>query len=805
MAETDSPTFGTLLRSHRRDAGYTQEALAERAGLSVRGIQDLERGVTHPLKDTIRRLATALSLSAPELRVFTETGERVPRRPHGASAARTRAPHNLPTPMTSFVGHEDEIAEVVRLLNTSRLLMLIGSGGCGKTRVALQVAWMIVNNGISGARGAANSPGEGGDTPFKDGVWHVDIAPLADPALVPQTLASVLSIRESQDRTLTMEMLTALHQKHMLLVLDNCEHLVDACALLIATLLPCCPHVHVLGTSWQVLGVTGERVWRVRPLSVPPEPPTTLRRAAPLNSDDALLLSSYEAVRLFLDRATAIQPTFAFTPGQMHAVAHVCRRLDGIPLAIELAAARVDMLRVEQIAARLDDRFRLLTRGGRSAGTRHRTLRATLDWSFDLLGPRERAVFCRLAVFAGGWTLEAATAICADSEITGDEIEDVNSNLVDASLVVVEQQDGSTRYGLLETMRQYGWARLLADGGARAVGARHAVYYLALAEDIESQLLMPGEATGFAQLVRDQDNLRTALHWYAMAGAVDEVLRLASALQYYWVNRGFATEGQRWLDHGIGLRDTVSPRTRGRALRAAGFVSYARGEYSQADALLQSGLIMARQQDDRREEAWALAQLGRLARDQGLYSEALASFEEALTLSRSVGDQSLAVYLLLQLGIMAREQNDLARAQMLLKDVLVNGRDADNLIVAAALVNLAIVAQDRRDAASANVYLREGLGITYRMGNAYTLAFGLETAAGLAALACQPQRALHLASAAAALRDRIGMPTPPMWRLRIESMLERTRGALDAATAAAAWDEGQMLTLERAVAEAMDE
>jgi predicted ATPase/class 3 adenylate cyclase len=377
-------------------------------------------------------------------------------------------PNNLPIQLTSFIGREREIREVQELLKQTRLLTLTGSGGCGKTRLALQVAADLLED-------------------YPDGVWFIDLSVLTDPLLVPSTVAATLGIHEESGQPTLTTLAEALKSRMLLLILDNCEHVVGACAHLAETLLRTCTAIRILATSREALGIAGEATWRVPSLSLP--------QSHELNQADSLArITQYEAVRLFIERAEAASSDFRVTSHNIGAIVQICQRLDGIPLAIELAAARVTVLSVEQIAARLDDRFRLLTGGSRTALPRQQTLRAMMDWSYELLNDRERMLFRRLSVFAGGFTLEAVEAVCADEQIPPEEILDLVTNLVSKSLVVFEERDGEARYRLLETVH---------------------------------------------------DNLRAALEWSSSDAEVG--LRLAGALWFFWYLRGYVSEGREWL------------------------------------------------------------------------------------------------------------------------------------------------------------------------------------------------------------------------------------------------------------------
>lgn len=429
--------------------------------------------------------------------------------------------HNLPSQLTSFIGRETEMGEARALLGQSRLLTLTGMGGAGKSRLALQVAADVVDD-------------------YPDGVWLIELAPLSDPNLVPQAIASALGLREESDKRLAETLTDTLRPKSLLLILDNCEHLVDACARLADTLLRACPGLRLLATSREALDIGGETLFPLASLSLPSGP------ALP----PADMLRQYESVRLFVDRATAAQPAFRFSAGNAPAVAQVCSRLDGIPLALELAAARVKVLSPEQIVSRLDDRFRLLSGGSRTALPRQQTLRALIDWSYDLLSPAEQALLRRLSVFAGGWTLEAAESVCAGEAVEDWEVLDLLSHLVAKSLVAVEPpEDGQVRYRLLENLRQYAGERLAETADAVRLPPRHRDWFLNFAEEAELHLSGPEHAHWLDRLEREHDNFRKALQFCQTQPAEAEAfLRLAGALNRFWSVRSYLSEGRGWLE-----------------------------------------------------------------------------------------------------------------------------------------------------------------------------------------------------------------------------------------------------------------
>ncbi|MBI1743232.1 tetratricopeptide repeat protein [Candidatus Acetothermia bacterium] len=523
--------------------------------------------------------------------------------PAPAGAAR----HNLPSALTSFIGREREIQEVMRLLGITRLLTLTGSGGCGKTRLALQVATDLVKE-------------------YAHGVWLVELASVSDPALVPQALALAVGVPEETGRPLLATLSDYLQLKQLLLVLDNCEHLVGACAQLAETLLKHCSNLRVLATSREGLGIAGELIYAVPSLEVPD----------PQRLPALKILQQCESVSLFLERALFIHPQFALTQENARAVAKVCHQLDGIPLAIELAAARVKVMTAEQIAARLDDRFRLLTGGSRTALPRQQTLLATMDWSFQLLSEVERVLFRRASVFVGGWTLEAAEGICAGEGVEPPQILDLLTQLVEKSLVMVEEEGGEARYTLLQTIRQYSLGKLLEAGEADVLRNRHRDWFLSLAEKAEPQLRGTDQQRWLNLLEKEHENLRAALGWSKSTESYDQGIKLAGALWFYWDIRGYFREGRSWLDEMLQRRSNASSSVLAKALYGAGVLAYRQGDYNQATVLLEQGLILFRELGDKKGIANSLNILGAIARSQRDDSKARALLVESLALKREL-------------------------------------------------------------------------------------------------------------------------------------------------------------------------
>jgi predicted ATPase/DNA-binding SARP family transcriptional activator/DNA-binding CsgD family transcriptional regulator len=684
--------------------------------------------------------------------------------------------NNLPHALTSFVGREREAAEVKRLLATSRLLTLTGTGGSGKTRLALEVARDLV--------GA-----------YQDGAWLIEIAPLSEGELVPQAVTGALGVRDQPGRPLTETLVDALREKQALLVMDNCEHLVEACAGLAETLLGRCPYLRILTTSREVLGAAGEVSWQVPSLSGPDS------RYTPTVEE----LEGYESVRLFVERARYRDPSFVLTLQNAQAVAEICERLEGIPLAIELAAARVE-LGVERIASRLDDSLKLLTAGRRTATLRQRTLRGTLDWSYDLLDEPERKLFGWLSVFAGGWTLEAAEAVGAGGGIDEGDVLDLLSRLVDKSLMVAGASgDGGVRYRLLEPVRQYARERLEESSEAEAVRRRHAECHLRLAEEAEPKLRGAEYGVWLERLEREHDNLRAALGWALGRGEAELGLRLGGALGEFWQMRGYLNEARRWLE--AVLANGYAPTlTRARVLVRTGDVAWEQVDYERAVALSEEALALSRELGDRVGVASALYNLGTVALFGNELERASPLLEEAAILQRELRDKPSLVLTLQSLGLVAVAQHDYEGAQALYEEILPLSRQTGyNLGIMVSLGLGALAALGRGDHGRTRERLKEGLELARRMGHRHAAAFHLHLAAILAGVQADPARSVRLWGAAEALYEAIGTTLSPMQLHVYGPYIEAARAQLDEATWQAAWAQGRAMTPEEALEHALGE
>lgn len=683
-------------------------------------------------------------------------------------------PNNLSASLTSFVGREREISEVRRLLSGTRLLTLTGAGGCGKSRLAYEVARTQLED-------------------FRDGVWLVELAGLSEAALVPHAAASALGVTERVTQAVTDVIARALRDKLLLLVLDNCEHVLSACTDLSAALLRECSRLRILATSREPVGVPGETVWRVPSLAVPD----------PLHLPSADDLIRFEAVRLFVERAAAVRPGFGVMDDNARALAQICHRLDGIPLAIELAAARVRALSAEQIAARLDDRFSLLTSGSRTALPRHRTLRAAMDWSYDLLTERERALLGRLSVFAGGWTLEAAEAVCADDGIQPAEILDLLASLVDKSLVLADIQSGAARYALLETVRQYAGERLDDTDSAEPIRRRHRDWCLTTAEQGSVELDGAQHTAWLDRSDAEYDNMRAALEWSrGRAAEVERGLQLAVHLQRYWELRAYYAEARAWLESMIAAGESATPRVRARALNTAGILAYRQGDYARTTTLCSTALSLAKQHDDAYAAAQSLHFLAHVRQSAGDYDEATRMMQRSVALYEEVHHRGGLANSIDCLGEIARSRGEYDHAEVLTRRAMaLYDEIGDHRGHAHLLHNLGHIRLHQGRITEARDLLRESLLSAKNLRSPRDVIMAV---AGLAAVSrdAQAGRSARLTGAVSSLLDAAGLYLEPAERAEFEETTASLRARLGDHAFTAARDAGRAMTADEAVAEA---
>jgi predicted ATPase/transcriptional regulator with XRE-family HTH domain len=780
MAPTSAATFGILLRQLRLAAGLTQEALAERASLSARGVQDLERGLRlAPRAETVRLLADALGVSG-ETRATLITAAHPELSAPPAPVAvplRLAAP---PLPMTPLVDREREVATICARLRhpETRLVTLTGPGGVGKTRLALAVA--------------AAMAGDVGD-----GVAWVDLAPLRDPTLVPAEVADALGVRERGEQPLAEVLRGAVAGRQLLLVLDSCEHVLPAMPL-IGELLAASPDLTVLATSRARLRLRGEQELPVGPLAVPA---TEVSTSA---------LEEVAAVRLFVERAQAVAPAFVLTEATATPVSEICRRVEGLPLALELAAVRVKFLSPAALLTRLERRLPLLSGGPRDAPDRQRTMRDTIAWSHDLLTPEEQTLFRRLAVFAGGIPLEAAEVVGARSApLSPPSVLEGLATLLDQSLLrqyePAAPSTGEARFAMLETVREYAMERLEASGEAEMIRQAHAAFYLALLEAAEGHLHGPDGPATLDRLETEHDNLRAALTWAIEEGKVEIALKLAHACWRFWWMHSHLDQGRLWLERALALPDpgAAVAALRPRVLVDAGYFARIQGAYEEAAAMGEEALAAGRAADDRNTMASALFLLGMTAFDRGELERARVHHEVGLTLEREVGNQHGVAIELTRLGDIAVAQGNLEEAETSGEEALVIWRERGDAWGAAwGLLLLGRVARARGDDARAIGLFRESLASNARLGDKEII---VRAVAELAAVACNRGQfllAARLYGGVAALRETLGAPLAPAGWAGYEQDLAATRSELAEEVFQAAWDAGRALPLERIIAEA---
>jgi predicted ATPase/class 3 adenylate cyclase len=595
-------------------------------------------------------------------------------------------PNNLPVQLTSFIGRENEIAEVKQELESHRLVTLTGSGGTGKTRLSLQVAAELLDR-------------------FDHGVWFVELAPLTDPQLIPQTILSVIGISEQQGKTPLELLQEYLREKKTLIVLDNCEHLIEASAKVVNALLNAAPNLKIMASSREALGVKGEASYPVPSLSLP-----DIKHLPRIEQ-----LSQYEAVHLFIDRALLVAPHFVVDKDNASHIAQISHRLDGIPLAIELAAARVKMLSVEQISKRLDDRFRLLTGGARTALPRQQTLRALIDWSYDILTKNERLLLRRLSVFAGGCTLDATEEVCSRDGIEAYDVLDFLTQLVNKSLVAVMEgsQSGETRYRMLETIRQYAREKLLEVGGGEGVRDKHLAYFVKLVEQAEPELYHSNQVFWLNKLEDEIDNFRMAVEW-AIATDVEAGLRIAAIPWRFWLGRTYLQEVDKWLKQLLEQYKATNA-LHAQALAIHSLCKFRQGDFSETIKLAKQSLEMARTLSDKQTEALSLAFLGVFMVAQGTVGDGTPLLEQALAIYRSLGDKVGQADTAERLAI---NNNDMERAIAYTKESLALARELGDLSgMVFRLCWLSRLMFWTGDFISPIVWLEEALSIARQLGN----------------------------------------------------------------------------------------
>jgi predicted ATPase/class 3 adenylate cyclase len=735
--------------------------------------------------------------------------------------------HNLPHSLTSFIGRERELSQIKEKLATARLLTLIGPGGTGKTRLSLQMGGEALPD-------------------FKDGVWLVELAPVSDPNLIPQTIAAVLGLRESPGRLLMDLVIDYLRAKQLLLILDNCEHLIDACARLADQFLRNCPDLKIMASSREALGIDGEAVYRVPSLSLPKQDEAT-REA----------VMGCESAQLFMDRASAANPNFQFTDENASSVAQICLRLDGIPLALELAAARVRVLSAEQIANRLDDRFRLLTGGSRTALPRQQTLQALIDWSYDLLTDSEKALFRRLAVFVGGWTLEAAEAVCAGDEIEAYEVLDLLTEIVDKSLVQVDESGETIRYQRLETISQYAREKLLVTDEANRVRNRHLDYYIEFASVMEKDYINPYQYDIIDKMRLEYDNIRSALSW-GVENHIEKAARLLSLSTTFWpwVMTGNTSEVQEWCSTVLSRLDFVIEETAGQAddllklnarvLNRSSQALMNMGKHQASRAAAEKSIQLARESNDLFTLVEALGSLGHCALYAGDPEAAFDAANEGIQIGerldakgeliwaldamnhihhlkgeddevhkyigrigeilKKAGISIDPVYMggfLIEQAVKRGDMDDAERHMESMMEIMLERRD--NYLLATMQSMFAHALRGYGDLDKAIFYYRRTIRLWQERGHRAAVAHQLECFGLIAMAQEQPARAVKLFSAAEALREVSNSVRTPDEQKEFEDAKSKLQSEMDDNEFNKVWKDGRSMSMEQAIEFALEE
>ena len=772
-------SFGEWLRQRRRMLDLTQQELADQVGCARITLRRIESRALKPSKELAQILLEKLGIPEIERPRWVHYARGLADFPsRSVDSSPSKPLTNLPASLTSFIGREKEQAEVLKRIHKHRLVTLVGSGGVGKTRLSLKIGEQVLAE-------------------HADGVWLVELAPILDPLLVPLTTAMAIGLHVEPQRPV-IELLSAdLHNKKMLIILDNCEHVLDACAQLADTLSKRCSQLRFLATSREPLEVLGEAIYRVPSLGLP--------------HIEQLLekCREYESVCLFEERAQLMQMDFSLTMENASHVAKICNHLDGIPLAIELAAARIDTFSIEQIATSLQKNMNLLTSGNRTALPRHQTLRAVIDWSYDLLSPVERTLFHRLSVFVNGWTLEAAESICSDARIKPEAVFDLLASLVKKSLVNIEEPHGITKYRMLETIRQYATEKLAEAGDSMAMHHRHLNYFLELGES----LTFPSgeERVWLNQVESERENFRAALTWSLEPGGaetnesinVEKGLRLAIALAPLWEGLGYLREGMDWLARLFMVTHSAPSDHRARGFYLAGFIARELGEFEHARGFAIQSLMLGYELERSTVIASALKLLGIIALSQGQHGEAFTRLEEGVKIFRELREERGLAKTLIWLAEVHLLQGDLERAIVGFEEskVLFH-RIGEPGGVAQSLAGLGEVARLEGNLAQATSLLKESLSLTQVKVD---IPYQLVTMARIALAQQLHKRVARLCGAAEAGRETYHIPLLPIDQSNFNSLVNAARAELGEAAFVAAWEEGKKMTLDEAVAYAMDE
>jgi predicted ATPase/transcriptional regulator with XRE-family HTH domain len=802
-------SFGAWLKQRRKTLDLTREQLADRIGCSLATIAKIEAGERRPSVQLAELLADCLRLPPDQHQAFVELARRgrhtagvVPSLLTGPAGHETvvrsvhAAPANLPAPITSFVGRQSETEALCRLLPTVRLLTLTGAPGIGKTSLALHVARLMHEQ-------------------FRDGVFFVPLSPVTGPALVAPAIAGAIGVKDTVSGVSLESLAEHLGSSAVLLLLDNFEHVLDA-GPMVARLLAACPGLKVLVTSREALHLYGEQQFPVPPLRLPDPAELPCLRASQYGCSDLSspngvsqecveTLLAYPALALFVERARAVQPDFRLREDNAAAVAQTCARLDGLPLAIELAATRVKLLSPAEMLERLDSRLTLLRGGAWDLPARQQTLLGAIEWSFELLNSRDQAAFTRLAVFSGGCTLAAAEAVCNAAGDLGASVLESLQSLLDKNLLQpAVGPRGESRVAMLETVREFALMKL---GEARAVDATrklHMEYYLALAEAAEPEMRGLEGAAWLNRLESDRDNLRLALEWAERCGRTDLGLRLTVALWWFWLTRGPHTEARRWFEVFLSKPSSAATELRAKALNGAGQLAWMSFDYPAAHRYYRESISLAREQGDTRRVAIGLRGLANVARDEGNFGLSRSLYEESLVLFREIGDDEYVGYSLMSMGLDAQRQGELERARGLFEESLAIWQARrDEHGSATCLMNLGGMAYRESDYASSSAFYRESIRVYGRLRETPGLAEALSGLGRATAAEGRATEAVRQFAAAEALLDETGTQLPKEDRAAQDDYLLALRAQLGDAEFEKVWHDGREMTISQLVAYAI--
>ncbi len=822
--------FGAWLKRRRKALDLTQGDLARQAGCSIETIRKIEASALRPSRQLAVLLAAHIEVAPGEQAAFVEYARGIT---HSISPSQSPTPNpqpptpnrtNLQTPPTSFIGREKEVAMARRLLLRTdvRLLNMTGPGGTGKTRLAQHVASGLLDT-------------------FASGVFFVPLASISDPNMVVPTIAQTFGLRESPGEPLLELVNSYLRDKQLLLVLDNFEQ-VEAATPQVAELLTSCPNLKILVTSRALLHAYGEQDFPVPPLDVP-----NLNLLPPLER-----LAEYEAIRLFIERAQAVKPDFTVTDENAQAIAHICARLDGLPLAIELAAARTRILPPQALLTRLTSRLNILTGGAQILPPRQQTLRNAISWSYDLLDPTEQAIFRQLSVFVGGCTLEAAERIVSSN--VGDNVAEATlsptleltildrvESLIDKSLLRQEVLDsGEPRFWLLETIREYGLEKLAENGEMEATKRCHAGFFCQMVEQAEPELQGVEQSNWLIRLEVEHDNLRADMLYCFEQGDIETAARICAALRRFWYLRAHISEGRNWLAKALANKDSLPTALHARVLHAEGLLAWSQGDYAAARARSEESLAIWREIGDKQGVANMLHNLAVVEMAEGNYDTSRTLYEEVLGMFNELGEQWSAALALANLGIIALYTGDYAQAQQSLKESLALRRElgdtqgvaqslnnlgtvsrclgdydaayslheeslaifrelGDKWSMALCLANLGFVELNKREYEEATALLKDGLETFRELGVKQGIATCLNGLAGVAAQSGDTKRAALLFGAAESLLERIGVSSPLPERVERDRNVATSRAALGEQAFSTAFEEGKLMGLERAI------